>query len=163
MRIRLAHIIETSLASLFFLFAACSGDVFAQHTFARDRDQLQSRVGPGCSLVALELHERAEEGIDRFFTTDNFHWVELWVDYRPQRENERLKPAVFVTERHDFVVTQCDRDALELYDVSRNITVLFELDRMRWTYWNGLPDQYPRTANYHDIHRTLVQSSPYYR
>ena len=157
MRFRLAPIIATPLASLLLLFAAGGPPVYAQdRTVPQENGQTPER-GPGCSLMGVEISFNPDEGVSRFFATDNFHWVQVWVDYRAQIENHTLKPTLYVTQRYDFVQTQCDRDTLKLYDYSRNVTVLFELDRMRWTFWQGLPVDHPRTADYHDIQHILLQ------
>jgi hypothetical protein len=155
MRFRLAPIIATPLALLLFLVAACDSWVYAQERTFRQEDN-QRREGRGCRLIGIEISFNPEVGVSRFFGTDNFHWVEVWVDYRAQTENRRLNPTLYVTQRHDFVQTRCDRDALELYDYSRNVTVLFELDRMRWTYWRGLPADYPTMADFRDIQHILL-------
>ena len=162
MRFRLAAIIiATPLASLLFLFAACGPRVYAQDR-PRPQENTQSRErgpegGPGCSLIEVVISFNPDEGASRFFATDNFHWVQVWVDYRAQTENHRLNPTLYVTQRYDFVQTQCNRDTLQLYDYSRNVTVLFELDRMRWTFWHGLPVDHPSTADYHDIQHIILQ------
>lgn len=160
MRYRLARIIAPPLASLLFLFAECGPRVYAQDR-PRPQENTQSRErgperGPGCSLIEVVISFNPDEGASRFFATDNFHWVQVWVDYRAQTENHRLNPTLYVTQRYDFVQTQCTRDTLQLYDYSRNVTVLFELDRMRWTFWHGLPVDHPSTADYHDIQHIIL-------
>ena len=160
MRFQLAPIIATPLASFLFLFGACAPPVYAQDRTVPQESQSRERGperGPGCSLMGVEISFNPDEGVSRFFATDNFHWVQVWVDYRAQMENHTLQPTLYVTQRYDFVQTQCDRDTLKLYDYSRNVTVLFELDRMRWTFWQGLPVEHPQTANYHDIQHILLQ------
>jgi len=114
---RLAPVVATPLVCLFFLFAACGSPIFAQearHIFPPASGE--NRDARGCRLIGIEISSDPEMEARRFFATDSFHWMEAYIDYAAQRENGRINSTLHLTQRYDFVQTECDSEALELYD-----------------------------------------------
>lgn len=176
MRIRLAPVIATSLASLLFLFSPCINPVLAQP--GPGQIQLgpgQVQIPPGfgqpgqgvplppmppllpsapqqslsgvglCPALAISMRypdSFGNEGLNRFYTSDNFHWVENWIplnqfgSVRP--ENARV---LFAFGRHDYTTFLCNRAIIILYDVLNDTSSLFDLEHMHWWYYCGPPTE----------------------
>jgi len=146
MRIRLAPIMVTSLVSLLFLFTPGSNSVFAQ-----GRDHLPPPSPPDqaggvglCPVVNVAMRFRdgsGQEGVDRFFTSDDYHWVEDWIPFSRQQESD---VSLYAFDRHDYTVFSCDRRQIVLYNVALNTTSHFNLERMVWSFYCGTPTERPR-------------------
>jgi hypothetical protein len=157
MRTRLALLVATSLASLLFLFSVCINSVFAQPGPGQGQGPRQGEVhlpspllpdqrnGVGlCPVVNIAMRFRdggGQEGVDRFFTSDDYHWVEDWIPFSRQRESD---VSLFALDRHDYTVYSCDRRAVVLYNVELNTTSYFNLERMFWSFYCGAPTDRPR-------------------
>ena len=84
--------------------------------------------------------------INRFFTADNFHWVE---DVIPLLQDGSLRPenstVLTAYDRHDYLVWSCNRDHIVLYRRGQGpqdtVTSVFDLHDKLWYYFCGMPDQ----------------------
>jgi hypothetical protein len=150
MRLRPAPIITATLASSLFLFAASSSWVFAQFRDSPTQDDRQSRNDIGCNILGIVApgYDRDgkiyQGGEHRFFSTDKYHWEEYWVDWNANSQSSggNINPIVYILESHDYSQASCDSNNLVIYDVSRDVSVRFQIlseDRLQWTYWNGNP------------------------
>jgi hypothetical protein len=172
MRIRLAPTIVTSVVSLLFLFTSCLNLVFAQPgpPDFQPGPPSQIQIGPpggiplppppnqsspgnepiSCSAIVMTMRYRPEgyrnDVVTRFFTADNYHWVEdvipLLQDGTVRSENATVLTAF---DRHDYLVWSCNLDHIVLYrrgqNVEDTVTSYFDLYNQVWYYYCGMPDR----------------------